>query len=137
MLAQGDKRDAVEYAAGHGIWSHALIIASSLGPEVWKETVNRFAKDELASGGLAGLRASYALFAGADATIGASLQPIQLIIADELFAAANITDDPAKDQWREVIASLAFNGRPGDMACLDDLAGKLMQRGLYNAAHAW
>lgn len=69
MLASGDKRDAVEYAASHGLWSHALVIASSLGPEVWKETIGRFVKEELATEGVACLKASYTLFAGSDASI--------------------------------------------------------------------
>lgn len=72
MLLSGDKRDAVDYASNHGLWSHALVIASSLGPEVWKETVTRFVKEDLATEGSTGLKASYALFAGSDASIGES-----------------------------------------------------------------
>jgi hypothetical protein len=72
MLASGDKREAVEYAATHGLWSHALIIASSLGPDLWKETVNRFIKEEVNGNGVACLTASYALFAGPDSATGES-----------------------------------------------------------------
>lgn len=77
MLVSGDKRDALEYASGHGLWSHALVIASSLGPELWKETLNRFIQAELAGEGVAGLRASYSLFAGADPSIGMSSHVLQ------------------------------------------------------------
>jgi hypothetical protein len=59
------------------------------------------------------------------------------LVADDLFTAANITDDPSKDQWREVIASVFFNGRPADLGCLDDLGGRFIQRGLLNVAYAW
>jgi hypothetical protein len=77
MLVSGNKRDAVEYATGHGLWSHALVIASSLGPELWKETLNRFIQAELAGEGVAGLRTSYSLFAGADPSIGMSSNEVQ------------------------------------------------------------
>lgn len=138
MLVSGEKREAVDYAMSHGLWSHALVIASSQGPEVWKATVSRFIKEEVGGEGVAGLKASYSLFAGSDASTGESAYDGKADeVVEELFAAANLTHDPDKDQWREVIASVVLNGRPADLACLNELAGNFSQRGLHNVAHAW
>lgn len=51
------------------------------------------------------------------------------------MAAAHITDDPSADQWREVISALTFNGKPADLAYLDELGLRLTAAGLTNAGH--
>lgn len=68
----GDKREAVQYAAGAGLWSHALIVSSCVDQELWKEIVSRFVAAELGgtTTGVAALKASYALFSGSTATSG-------------------------------------------------------------------
>jgi hypothetical protein len=70
MLSNGGKRDAALYAASNGLWSHALLISSSVDQEFWREIVSRFSGAELHAGvtGSAGLKASYTLFAGASPT---------------------------------------------------------------------
>jgi hypothetical protein len=70
MLSNGDKRDAALYAANNGLWSHALLISSSVDQEFWREIVARFSGAELRAGvtGSAGLKASYTLFGGASTT---------------------------------------------------------------------
>lgn len=66
LLAQGQKKEAAQYAIDHGLWSHALVISSAVGAELWKDTVMRFTAAELnaRSEGTAGIKASYALFGG-------------------------------------------------------------------------
>jgi hypothetical protein len=54
-----------------------------------------------------------------------------------LFTAANVTDDPSSDQWREVVGALLFNGKPTDLTYLDDLGARLSSAGLINAGHVW
>lgn len=58
-----------------------------------------------------------------------------MIVVDELVAAANITDDPSVDQWREVISALTFNGKPADLAYLEELGSRFTSAGLINAGH--
>lgn len=72
MLSNGDKRDAALYAASNGLWSHALLISSSVDQDFWREIVSRFSGAELHAGvtGSAGLKASYALFGGSSTTTG-------------------------------------------------------------------
>jgi hypothetical protein len=70
LLQNGDKRDAVNYAMSHGIWSHALIISSSVDQDLWKEVVLKFSQAELGGDGLAGIKACYAIFSGSTLTSG-------------------------------------------------------------------
>ena len=142
MLANGDKRDAALYAASNGLWSHALLISSSVDQEFWREIVTRFSGTELHAGvaGSAGLKASYTLFSGAGPTASESNEPARDdadSLVDDLFAAAHITDDPSSDQWREVIGAVLFNGKPTDLAYLNDLGARLTSAGLTNAGHVW
>jgi hypothetical protein len=143
MLAQGDKRDAALYAASQGLWAHALLASSGVDQEFWREIVHRFTASEIKSGmpGSAALRTGYTIFAGLGAASG-QLRPttcerssMLTTIVDELVAAAHITDDPSSDQWREVISSLTFNGKPTDLAYLDELGSRFTAAGLTNAGH--
>jgi hypothetical protein len=68
LLVGGDKRDAVQYAAGAGLWSHALIISSCVDQDLWRDIVIRFSKAETGAG--AGLKAAYALYSGQVASSG-------------------------------------------------------------------
>jgi hypothetical protein len=77
------------------------------------------------------MKAAYLLFAGGGAQVGEASQ------VDELFSAANVTDDPAKDQWKNVIGSIVLNGQPADAAHLDDLGARFAKKGLHNAAAVW
>ena len=82
ILLRGDRRAAYQYAADEKLWAHAMVIASSIDKEAWKEVVNEFVRSELsgtetADGALARthgvkpavvgrepLRVAYSLFAG-------------------------------------------------------------------------
>lgn len=71
FLSRGEKREAVQYAAGAGLWSHALVISSCVNQDLWREVVGRFSKAELGGQNqTASLKASYALFSGAVASSG-------------------------------------------------------------------
>ncbi|EKM55569.1 uncharacterized protein PHACADRAFT_144091 [Phanerochaete carnosa HHB-10118-sp] len=48
-LLRGDRRAAYQYAADEKLWAHAMVIASSIDKEAWKEVVTEFLRSELAS----------------------------------------------------------------------------------------
>lgn len=124
LLLSGEKKDAALFAAEAGLWSHALVISSAVGPDLWREIVTRFTVAEFNKApDCAGLTAAYSVFSG--------LQPSTV---DDLFTAANITSDPSADHWRDVIAAVLFNGNPTDLICLDDLGSRFSRAGLKNAA---
>ncbi|KAI0636872.1 Sec23-binding domain of Sec16-domain-containing protein [Trametes polyzona] len=74
LLARGDRRGACHYAADEKLWPHALVIASSIDKETWKEVVTEWIRAELAKGsgqaqgdateGREALRVAYSLFGG-------------------------------------------------------------------------
>lgn len=124
MLLAGDKREAAQFAATAGLWSHALLIASSVGPDLWREMVTKFSSAELGNDPhSAGIKATYMVYAG--------LNPSTV---EGLFSAANITDDPSTDKWREVIAGVLLNGKPTDLVCLDDLGARFERAGIRSVA---
>jgi len=47
FLVRGERRQAYHYALDERLWAHAMIIASSVDKEAWKEVVNEFLKAEL------------------------------------------------------------------------------------------
>lgn len=99
FLIRGERKKAYHYALDEKLWAHALVIASGIDKESWKEAVNEFLKVELASKALNGaapsmhassrqsnhgreaLRVAYSLFSGQGAAAGMLL----LIVASYLF----------------------------------------------------
>ncbi|KIP09567.1 hypothetical protein PHLGIDRAFT_102512, partial [Phlebiopsis gigantea 11061_1 CR5-6] len=78
-LLRGDRRLAYQYAADERLWAHAMVIASSVDKEAWKEVVTEFLRSELSATGAAPLapgaagpqitgreplKVAYSLFAG-------------------------------------------------------------------------
>lgn len=88
LLIRGERKKAYHYALDEKLWAHALVIASGIDKESWKEAVNEFLKVELASKALNGtapsmhassgqsnhgreaLRVAYSLFSGQGAAAG-------------------------------------------------------------------
>lgn len=91
FLLRGERRQAYHYALDERLWAHAMVIASSIDKEAWKEAVNDFLKTELgvkddatsrptnlrvtetsapAVNGREGLRVAYSLFSGQGAAAG-------------------------------------------------------------------
>jgi hypothetical protein len=52
LLAKGERRAAYRYALDEHLWAHAMIIASSIDKEAWKEVVNEFIRSELNAQGV-------------------------------------------------------------------------------------
>jgi COPII coat assembly protein SEC16 len=72
LLLKGDRVAAIRHAMNENLWSHALIIASCVNKDLWKEVVTEFVKHEMGtqkgdtfeSNGRESLRVLYSLFAG-------------------------------------------------------------------------
>jgi hypothetical protein len=88
LLAQGERRAAYRYALDERLWAHAMIIASSIDKEAWKEVVNEFIRSELNAQGVADctvpdatasgtgrepLKVAYSLYSGQGAASSACL----------------------------------------------------------------
>ncbi|KAL6309244.1 Sec23-binding domain of Sec16-domain-containing protein [Sparassis latifolia] len=84
LLVRGDRRAACHYASDQRLWAHAMVIASSIDKDAWKEVATEFVRTELSSrdigrsgefsrsehsksvpsSGREALRVAYSLFAG-------------------------------------------------------------------------
>jgi hypothetical protein len=72
LLAKGDRRAAYRYALDEQLWAHAMVIASSVDKEAWKEVVNEFIRSELNTQGVTDST-------GPDATAsGAGREPLKV-----------------------------------------------------------
>lgn len=47
FLLRGERRQAYHYALDERLWAHAMVIASSIDKDAWKEVVNEFLKSDL------------------------------------------------------------------------------------------
>ncbi|TFY71190.1 hypothetical protein EVG20_g1803 [Dentipellis fragilis] len=96
FLVRGDRRNAYHYALDERLYAHAMVIASSVDKEAWKEVVSEFIKAELtakdepngktlrvkdaapaASNGRESLRVAYSLFSGQGAASVHELIPVK------------------------------------------------------------
>lgn len=86
LLVRGERRAAFQYAADEKLWAHAMVIASSIDKDSWKEVVSEFVRAELtntpsisgnpklpALEGREPLKVAYSLFAGQGAAAGATV----------------------------------------------------------------
>ena len=73
-LLLGERRQACHYALDQKMWAHAMLIASSLDKEMWKDVTTEFIRSELGatvgaelgrrSNGRESIRVAYSLFSG-------------------------------------------------------------------------
>jgi hypothetical protein len=105
LLIQGDRKKAYQYALDEKLWAHAMVIASSVDKEAWKEVVTEFVRTELgasgankgsgaSSNGREPLRVAYNVFAGQGASACKHLCTFVLDEnTDSLYSAR---DDPSR-----------------------------------------
>ncbi|KAG1782517.1 Sec23-binding domain of Sec16-domain-containing protein [Suillus placidus] len=99
FLVRGERRQAYHYALDEKLWAHAMVIASSIDKEAWKDVVNEFLKGELGvhnaqrmafvgrgkeqvpppSNGREWLRVVYSLFSGQGPTAVQEMIPASLL----------------------------------------------------------
>ncbi|THH33921.1 hypothetical protein EUX98_g247 [Antrodiella citrinella] len=92
LLIRGERRLAFQYAADEKLWAHAMVIASSIDRDSWKDVVKEFVQTELSSNaassdvnsaalkGREPLRVAYSLFAGQGAESVQQLAQQKLLI---------------------------------------------------------
>ena len=95
LLAGGERTAAYRYALDERLWAHAMVIASSIDKEAWKEVVNDFIRSELSSQvsvdgtgpnqrdaiGREPLKVAYGLYSGQGAASGAwAAYPLRTLV---------------------------------------------------------
>ncbi|KAK3650487.1 vesicle coat component [Elasticomyces elasticus] len=130
-LLEGQRERAVWLAEEKKLWGHAMIIASTMGPETWKQIIQAFVRSNVKSVGADGrsLAALYQIFAGNSEDCVDELVPpsaragFQMVNAADGTASGNPLD--GLDHWRETLGLVASNRTANDGASLVAL-GKLL-----------
>ena len=140
-LFEGQRERAVWIAEEKKLWGHALLLASTMGPEMWKQIVASFVRSQVRTSGADGrsLAALYQVFAGSAEDCVDELVPPS---ARAGFLMMSKTDgtragNPLEglDQWRETLALVTSNRTPLDIKSLVALGKLLASYGRSEAAH--
>ncbi|PPR08071.1 hypothetical protein CVT24_010532 [Panaeolus cyanescens] len=166
FLLQGERRQAYHYAADEKLWAHALIIASSIDKESWKEVVSEFLRSELTSShgansahqpGRESLKVAYSLFSGQGAAAVQELSSPTLLqkatLRPPVTLAPSVTprtpnfsnlappapqvSEESLQSWAETAAMLISSPLSQEAsAALTALGDQLMGHNFVEAAHS-
>ena len=141
-LLQGKRQDAVWQAVDSRLWSHALLLASTLDRLVWKQVVAEFVKQEVKTIGANAdsLCAFYEVLGGnmeesVDQLVPPSARAgLQMVSkSDAAGPTRNALD--GLDRWRETLCLILNNRSVEDQHALVTLARLLADYGRVEAAH--
>jgi COPII coat assembly protein SEC16 len=141
-LLRGEREKAVWTAVDKRLWSHALLLASTLEPAVWKQVVQEFVRQEvkIIGNNTESLAALYEVFAGnfeesidelVPPSARAGLQMVSKV--DSSGPTKNALD--GLDRWRETLSLVLSNRTNNDTQALAALGKLLMGYGRVEAAH--
>ncbi|KAK9374227.1 Sec23-binding domain of Sec16-domain-containing protein [Lipomyces chichibuensis] len=135
LLLKGDREGAVTSALDNCLWAHALLIASTISKEKWKDTAREFIRADvlaLNTAEASSLAAVYEVFAGCgDEAVDSLLPPGMTISGNEgsQQAPAQLT------KWRETLAMILLNRSGDDIEAIASLGKLLANYGYTYAAH--
>ncbi|KAK0253537.1 vesicle coat component [Friedmanniomyces endolithicus] len=139
-LLEGQRERAVWLAEEKKLWGHAMLIASTMGPDVWKQIVQAFVRSQVKSLGsdARSLAALYQVFAGNSEDCVDELVPPSARAGFQMVSKADGTasGNPLEglDQWRETLGLVVGNRTAGDGASLVALGRLLSGYGRVEAA---
>ena len=141
-LLRGARQEAVWYAVDKRLWSHAILIATTLNRDVWRQVVQEFVKHEVKPAGenTESLSALYEIFGGnLDESIDQLVPPsaragLQMVSKAEHGGPTKNALD-GLDKWKETLSLVLNNRSPGDQGALLALGRLLQDYGRVEAAH--
>lgn len=141
-LLKGDRTAAVWHAADKRLWSHALLIASTVGKDLWKQVVQEFVKHEVKTlgEGVESLAVLYEILAGnwaesVDELVSASTRVGVPMLGGAPNGSGNVEEK--LDRWRETLGLVLNNRSPGDAEAILALGKLLVGYGRVEAGHIW
>ncbi|KAF2770737.1 hypothetical protein EJ03DRAFT_269956, partial [Teratosphaeria nubilosa] len=139
-LLEGQRERAVWLAEEKKLWGHAMLIASTIGPEIWKQIIQSFVRSQVKIVGsdARSLAALYQIFAGnADESVDELVPPsaragFQMVSKSD----GSVSENPMEglEQWRETLGLVVGNRTPNDGPSLLVLGKLLMSYGRAEAA---
>lgn len=138
LLAHGQRSDAVALAQEKKLWTHAVVIASGMDKETWRNVVGAFMDEELDDDADQPLKVAYGLFSGQEPKAMYDLfRPKRSLNGSERghFASQEVSPVKERREWRRSAAMIMANRTSGDMACLTAIGDGLRLAGWLEAAH--
>ncbi|KAK5945003.1 vesicle coat component [Knufia obscura] len=141
-LLKGKREDAVWQAVDNRLWSHALLLASTLDKSVWKSVIAEFVKQEVKTMGsnADSLCALYEVLGGnTEESIDQLVPPsaragLQMVSRVEASGPTRNALD-GLDRWKETLCLILNNRSGDDQRALITLARLLTDYGRIEAAH--
>ena len=139
FLIRGEREKSVRKAMENGMWAHALLIASSVSKELWKDTVDEFVRSDMgAIPGTRPLQTLYQVFAGnGDSAITKFTSKKKVLLSPT----TGVFEGPEPDylqHWKQILCLIISNTKGADQVdALYALSSALAADGLQYAAHAW
>ncbi|MCJ1330104.1 vesicle coat component [Thelotrema lepadinum] len=142
LLLRGDREKAVWYAVDQKLWGHAMIIGSTLPPEVGKQVAQDFVRNEVKSAGrnTESLAALYDVFCGnweesIDQLVPPSARAGLQMMSKKASAGQATNALAGLDRWRETLSLILSNRSRDDPQAMVALGQLLARYGRYEAAH--
>jgi hypothetical protein len=141
-LLEGHRERAVWLAEEKKLWGHAMLIASTMGPDTWKQIIQAFVRSQVKSVGsdARSTAALYQVFAGNAEECVDELVPPSARAGFQMISKADgsVSGNPLEglDQWRETLGLITSNRTANDGSSLLALGRLLAGYGRVEAAHS-
>ena len=141
-LLEGQRERAVWLAEEKKLWGHAMLVASTMGPDTWKQIVQAFVRSQVKSVGsdARSTAALYQVFAGNSEECVDELVPPSARAGFRMISKADgtVSGNPLEglDQWRETLGLITSNRTANDGTSLLALGKMLAGYERAEAAHS-
>lgn len=142
ILLQGEQEKAVWYAADQRLWAHALILASTLHPDIWRQVIQEFIRQEIRTLGqnTESLASFYQVLArnweeSIDELVLPSARAGLPMVSGVERAGPSTNALDGLDRWRETLTLILSNRSQDDWKALLSLGQLLCIYGRIEAAH--
>lgn len=142
FLLNGEREKAVWLAVDNRLWSHAMLISSTLSRDVWKQVVQEFVRKDVRSPDQPNhsLAALYEVFAGDWEDSIDQLVPVSARSGFQMVSTADRGNQPRDameglHKWRETLSLILNNRSSEDEKAILALGKLLASYGRIEAAH--
>lgn len=141
-LMIGDREKAAWAAVDKRLWGHAMLVANTVSPELYKQVAQEFVRKEVNHPGYSNesVAALYKVLSGSYEECVDELVPVHARAGMQLMSTTE-TGGPSKDaldgldKWRETLCLILGNRSPNDPRALLALGELLSNYGRAEAAH--
>ena len=142
LLLHGEREKAVWHAVDHHLWAHAMLLASTLEKNVWRQVSQEFVRQEVKTFGhnTESLAALYQIFAGnwdesMDELVPPSARAGLQLISKTASTGPTKNALDGLDRWQETLTLILSNRSVDDGRALVSLGQLLISYGRIEAAH--